>query len=156
MTDFNFESEEVKNPEIVSEFSMENYQKYRLKSGNLTLDLAIVGLENRNTADYIGQRKNEISHSETKVPHPYKAEEQSGDPGEELVDFNGKTGRGSADPEYNLVPEDGGQIPRYDYLIKWLEPESEDRLVEIEIYSPKGDYSESKLMEIINSFRMEI
>lgn len=155
MTEFDFESKAAGNPEIVSEFSMEDYEKYRLKSGNLTFDLAIVDLENREIVDYIGQRKNEISHSETEIPHPYKAEKQERDLGKKLVEFDGRAGSGLADPEFNLVPADSGQVPRYDYLIKWIELESEDKLAEIEIYAPKGDYSDSKLIEIINSFHLE-
>lgn len=142
MTEFRFESEELETPEVVSEFSMEDYEKYRLKTGDITVDLAIVDLDDRDADEYIDQRKNEISDSETEVPHPYKPQKQSRDEGADKVEFSGRSGKGFADPEYNLVSEDEGLIVRYDYFIVWKEFEDEAKLVEKEVYTPKGDNTE--------------
>lgn len=153
MTDFHFDTGAVEDPEIVSEFSMEDYEKYRLKTGELTVDLAVVGLEDREADDYIRQRKNEIADSDTEVPHPYKPEKQNREKEGELVEFSDKSGKGFADPEYNLVPENGDQIARYIYRVFWVEFPQEDKLCEVEFYAPKG--SDIDLESVAGSIKVD-
>ena len=137
MTDIRFETEQIEDPEVVSELSMDDYEKYRLKTGELTLDLAIVGLEDRDGDEYIKQRKNEIADSDTEVPHPYKPEKQSREKEGELVEFSGKEGKGFADPEFKLVAE-GDSMARYSYRVFWIEFLEKEKLCEVEAYVPKG------------------
>lgn len=153
MTDFQFRTDEVEDPEVVSEFSMDDYEKYRLKTGELTLDLAIASLEDRDADEYMKQRKNEIADSDTKVPHPYKPEKQDMERPGELVEFSDKSGKGFADPEYNLVPEGGDQIVRYRYQIRWIKFPDKNKLCEIEIYAPKS--SGANLQAIAESIEIE-
>lgn len=138
MTDFKFESDKIEDPEVVSEFSMEGYEKYRLKTGELTIDLAIVDMENKGTEEYIEQRKKEISSSETEVPHPYKPEKKEGKKGENLIKFqeNPLHGQSFADPEYNLVSNRKDKLVRYNYLIIWTDL-GDEKLAEVEFYSSK-------------------
>lgn len=155
MTEFHFESEKIGDPETVSEFSMEGYEKYRVKSGELTLDIAIVELENRDEEEYIEQRKEELASSKKEVPHPYKPEKQNLDNNENLVKFSDMHGKGYADPEYNLVSEEGDSITRYKYLITWKIFEDRNKLTEIEIYMPKDDLSYQEAADLADSIRLE-
>lgn len=153
MTDFSFGSDYMDNPEVVSELEMEDYEKYRLKQDELTADLAIVDLEERDTEEYIDQRKDEISGSETEVPHPYKPEKQSKDVSGELVEFSGREGEGFADPEYNLVPEEGEGMSRYRYRVFWIVFDDQQKLCEVEIFAPKG--SDIDLRAVAESLNIE-
>lgn len=158
MTNFKFESEEIEDPELVSEFSMEDYEKYRLKTSELTIDLSIISLEGRDKEKYIEGRKEELNDSRTDVPHPYKPEKQSGKKEKDLVEFEGEPayGKGFTDPEYNLIPENGDEIIRYEYNIKWISFVDHEKLVEVEIYTPTDSkISREKIVEIMNSFKLE-
>lgn len=153
--EFQFESEKIEDSKIVTELSMEGYEKYRVKSGDLTLDVAIVGLENRDKDEYIEQRKEELASSKKEVPHPYKPEKQSKDSGENLVKFSDMHGKGYANPEYNLVTEDEDKITRYQYLIVWKKFEDRNKLTEVELYRPKNSFSDQEAVNLANSIRLE-
>lgn len=151
MTEISFESEELGEPEIVTDFSMEGYEKYRLKVSGLTVDVAIVSLEDRDKEEYIEGRKEELVSDQVDVPHPYKPEKQEKkrDSGRRVV-FGDEPlhGKGFADPEYNLALEDENEIIRYRYIVTWKEFPSENKLVEIETYVPKENDDEGILDEI--------
>jgi len=158
MTDFRFESDELRDPEIISEFSMDDYEKYRLKTSNLTIDLAILDMEGRDKDEYIQGRKEELNDSQTEVPHPYKPEKQEEDKENNLVEFenNPLHGKGFADPEYNLVPEEGEEIIRYNYLVKWNYFSSEKKLAEIGIYIPQNlDLKAERAIKFLETLKLD-
>lgn len=158
MTDFRFESNEIEEPEIVSEFSMEGYEKFRLKTSKLTIDLAIVEMEGREREEYIQGRKEELNDSQTEVPHPYKPEKQQENKENNLVEFenNPLHGKGFADPEYNLISKDGTGIIRYSYLVLWNYFPSKNKLAEIEIYIPKNlDLSPESSIKFLETLKLD-
>lgn len=155
MTDFRFETDAFDETETVKEISMDDYEKYRLKTGDYTIDIAVIGLEDRDPDEYIRQRKNEISSSETEVPHPYKPEKTSRESGGQLIEFSEMSGKGVAGPEYNLVDPEGEEIARYRYIVLWKKFEEREKMAEIEVYAPVEEHSEDSLLQIAESFRLE-
>ncbi len=156
LTDFTFESDEVEDPEIVSEFSIDDYEKYRLKSSEITIDLSLVDLEDRDEENYIKERKSELAENETDVPHPYKPEKTSEKNEQDIVEFEEDPvyGKGFANPEYELVPKNGDKISRYLYIVTWRVFNSENKLAEIEIYLPENNFSSGKALEIAQSLEL--
>lgn len=138
MTSFRFADKVFDDFTIVRSTSMQDYEQFRLKTADLTIDIAIVDLADKDKDAYINQRKEELSEEAVSVPHPYKNETQTPQETRPKLIFHDDPlhGRGAADHEYNLVSDEGHALTRYQYVVTWKSYPDRQQLAEIEAFLP--------------------
>lgn len=143
--------------EKVNEYSTGEFIKYRFKSSELTVDISVI--ETEDPEEQIGERKEDYRDMTVRVPSPYTSEiqerEQDDDYPVEFQEEERVYGEGYAGPEYRPMMEEGGQIPRYRFLVTWKKLDSIDRLVEIEVFIPVDSYSTEKALEFVDETEIE-
>jgi len=146
--------------EVVKEQESPGFTKYRLAGEGVTIDCSLVELPADQQEAYIRDRIDELTSQDVGIPSPYTPEVTEREPDTEYPlefrEVNGQQyGVGYADPEYRIMLEDMGQLPRYRYVISWRYLEERDKLAEIEVYVPKDEFSFEKASLMVEQLRIE-
>lgn len=142
MPRFTLDDEEL---EMVKAQESPGFTKYRLAGEGVTIDCSLVDIDQDQQEAYIEDRVDELTSREVGIPSPYTPEVDERKPDtDHPLEFHEEDGRrygiGYADPEYRIMLEDMGQLPRYRYVISWRYLEDRGQLAEIEVYVPKDDF----------------
>lgn len=153
--DFSFPEDGL---EKVNEYSTGEFTKYRFKSSDLTVDISLIEAEDIETQ--IEERKEEYRDMTVRVPSPYTSEiqerQQDNDYPVEFQEKNGRVyGEGYAGPEYRPMMDEGGQIPRYRFLVTWKKLTDSGRLAEFEVFVPVDDYSAEDALDFVDATVVE-
>lgn len=141
--------------ERLNEYGTEEFLKERFKSSSVTVDVAVMQVSEDERDAQIEERKEEIRDMDINVPSPYTSdiESREKDPDYPLEFEDGEVpvGTGYADPEYRLMVEDMGQIPRYRYLVTWEYFPEPGLLAEVEVYVPKDEFDRESALALARS-----